>query len=261
MADALFYFERATGDEPEEAVPLLSSIALRAKLARIGVWHFTRKAPVVQRIRIRGTPINLSFPKGEKEQLGHEFWLIYMQDCYGLKTLQAKPKQIVDVGANVGLFSLVARQRFPSATIHAYEPNAALETHLSANLKDLKVKVYLEAVSRQEGSASLVAGDGSMFSTTRPGGPIPSVSLETVVERCGGRIDLLKLDCEGAEWELFESPALDGVSAITMEFHLWARRGSTIADIEKLLRKRGFRTTKPSSLPGAGYGLIRAYRQ
>jgi FkbM family methyltransferase len=50
-------------------------------------------------------------------------------------------------------------------------------------------------------------------------------SLASAVEALGGA-DLLKLDCEGAEWDLFETVDVwRRIAAITMEYHLWGEGG------------------------------------
>ena len=71
-------------------------------------------------------PLNLPSERG----MVAEFVNIILNDCYGLEQLQKKTSnpnlKILDVGANVGLFSLAARLNFPQAVIHAYEPNPNL---------------------------------------------------------------------------------------------------------------------------------------
>ena len=54
-----------------------------------------------------------------------------------------------------------------------------------------------------------------------PAGDISLVSLRTAVERLGGAVDLLKLDCEGAEWEMFDDlEPFKAVRMVRMEYHL-----------------------------------------
>jgi hypothetical protein len=85
------------------------------------------------------------------------------------------------------------------------------------------------------------------------------VPLETVAERMGGRIDLLKIDCEGAEWEVLEcKDSWESVREITMEYHLWARPGSHISDLIMLLEARGFVILELRTEPGKTWGLVRA---
>jgi hypothetical protein len=70
-------------------------------------------------------------------------------------------------------------------------------------------------------------------------GNIPQIDLDTAIERIGGTVDLLKLDCEGAEWDMFRSPnPWRHIRNIRMEYHLI--HGETIEDVEQVLNSLGF---------------------
>jgi hypothetical protein len=61
----------------------------------------------------------------------------------------------------------------------------------------------------------------SGYTQTVLGDDVPSVPLALAVERLGGRVDLAKFDCEGAEWELFaDEKPWQHIGAVAMEFHL-----------------------------------------
>ena len=50
---------------------------------------------------------------------------------------------------------------------------------------------------------------------------IPQFSIADAIARMGGKTDILKLDCEGTEWEILKDIAsLKKVKAITLEYHL-----------------------------------------
>ena len=188
---------------------------------------------------------------------------IYFEDCYGLEKVRPAPARVMDIGGNVGMFSLVARHRFPDATIHCYEPNPRLQSFLRAHVEPIGVKVFGEAVGDRAGTVAMSGGSGSLYGTVvaDEGGSVPMISFDTAVERIGGNIGLLKLDCEGAEWGILEnSQAFDSVAVLTMEYHLWARPGSTTGDIEALVKRRGMRVDLISQKPGEEWGLMFARR-
>jgi len=68
--------------------------------------------------------VSLNLP--QEPGLNYDFINLILDDEYGLEKLDAKPKTIIDIGANIGLFSLWAGLCFPKAIIHSYEPNARL---------------------------------------------------------------------------------------------------------------------------------------
>ncbi len=77
----------------------------------------------------------------------------------------------------------------------------------------------------------------------------------------GGYVDLVKLDCEGAEWSIFQdTEAWKLVGRVTMEYHLWAKPDSTIKDLETELNRLGFRVEAISPSSNPAWGLVQAKR-
>jgi FkbM family methyltransferase len=138
----------------------------------------------------------------------------------------------VDIGANIGAFTLDAATRYPAATVHAYEPDpetgAVLRQNVDANGLASRVRIWNQAVAGESGTLRLWRGDGSVVASAHlPAGirgescDVPAVTLQQVLARTSGRIGVLKMDCEGAEAEILESagPALDAVQFVVAEFH------------------------------------------
>lgn len=135
----------------------LGKLARRALKARqLGLrFHGTSKFELPRLARVAGGARQLSFP--QDETLALDIIDLWLDDDYGLGTIQTPVDSILDVGANVGLFSLWASHIFPSALIHAYEPNPAILPYLLRNLNGLpKVRVWPEGVSDVAGRAQLV---------------------------------------------------------------------------------------------------------
>ena len=242
---------------------LLFQMRFRWRWAQIGVRYGRSRQFRLDHLKIHGQRVPLTFPEGEKATLEYELGQIYFDDCYHLRRLRPKPARILDIGGNVGMFSLIARHRFPRALIHSYEPNPRLQPYIRPHIEPLGVKVYAEAVGHHAGTVAMAGDAGSLFSTVVPdnAGEVPMIAFDTAVQRIGGDIGLLKLDCEGAEWGILEnSPALDEVRTLTMEYHLWARPGSTRADIRALVEKRGLRIRTNEQRPGEHWGMLLATR-
>src|SRR5262249_32355843 len=89
----------------------------RINSLRFGVpFQRSRDAKLPPQLRLNGTLIQVRRPP--EAGVNADFVTIFLDDCYGLLDLTL-PKQakIMDVGANIGLFSLAARLRFPDAII------------------------------------------------------------------------------------------------------------------------------------------------
>ena len=142
---------------------------------------------------------------------------------------------ILDVGANVGSWTLQALKVFPEAQIHAFEPSARAFTQLqSAVAGETRVAVHhlalggadqqtvLYSDSPGSGLASLTKRRldhfGIEFSIEEP---VTMRTLETWCNAAGlDRFDVLKLDVEGHEIDILESAGefLHGVRVIQFEF-------------------------------------------
>lgn len=144
------------------------------------------------------------------------------------EAIKASPGEFtfVDVGANVGLFSLfVAAQAGARACILAIEPQPGILDRLLFNIaanRDVRIETLAIAVADQEGEAELAinASDHGgtrlgvvleRFAASGPAAPTVRVRcrplLAVLAERGLERIDALKIDVEGAE-DLALSPFL-----------------------------------------------------
>lgn len=126
--------------------------------------------------------------------------------------LLASGKTFVDVGANIGYFSLLAAARVgPAGRVIAFEPNPAnvelLRQSTAANGFERIIDVRAAAVAEEAGtllfSTSGVDSNGQIVSPARSaaGSDLPSVeavTLDDALADCG-RVDVIKIDVEGAE--------------------------------------------------------------
>lgn len=187
---------------------------------------------------------------------------IFLDDEYGLRSVCGKIQSIVDIGANIGLFSLWARHHFRDATIHAYEPNKEI-THFAAdNLKEATVVLFREGVSNESTAGTLVMKQSSRFVKTRKeaSGSVKLTGIDTVIDRIGGKLDLLKLDCEGAEWEIFlRSDVLEAVRQIRMEYH-FVRPDYDLARLKKVAVELGFKIIRVISHGDCGFAWLENLR-
>jgi FkbM family methyltransferase len=175
---------------------ITASIGYRTKWAKLGVYYF-RHLRSIRSIRVGGKRIDLSFPESERGVLEYKLGRILLDDCYRLAEIRYPIQSVVDIGANVGLFSIAARRYFPNAIIHCYEPNPSILPHLISNCSAIDVNVHQAAIGDKEGWASLELSENSLHTVSNNDdcGPIPIESFAQIAATIGS-IDLLKLDCE-----------------------------------------------------------------
>jgi FkbM family methyltransferase len=159
-----------------------------------------------------------------------------------------QPSTILDLGGYCGYSALAFSARFPLARIGAVEPHPGNYAALTANiaLNSLPVTPFQAAATVADGPVSLFTGGGMTHSLTptlySTGGAITvdGLSVPTIISRLGwDGIDLLKIDIEGAEEQLFRAhqPWLSRVRVIIGEYHGAYRIPQLRDDLEPL----GFR--------------------
>jgi FkbM family methyltransferase len=150
---------------------------------------------------------------------------------YALPFIKVEPKLVVDAGANIGLTSLYFTARFPRARIVAIEPEASNVELLRRNTAEIpNITVKAAALWPRKTSLSLVDENSSKWafsvketSTNGEQSTFPAVTLPEILAEAGSNyIDILKLDIEGAEKELFSDGWQDWllkIGIIVIELH------------------------------------------
>lgn len=160
-----------------------------------------------------------------------------------------EPRTILDLGANIGFGSIFLSALFPQAVIAAVEPDPRNVDALKRNLQrnGLAIRTFEAAAGSREGTMQLRFGDDPLCSSLETTNlhdlpnavPVPVVTVPGLLRELGWRqLDLLKVDIEGAEEDLFTNDAgwLANVRAIVLEIH----PNTTPAHIGELLRPHGF---------------------
>ncbi len=138
------------------------------------------------------------------------FEQIFINKEYAIK-VPFKPEIILDLGANVGYASLYFITRFPDARIIAVEPE---ENNFKAAVKNLEhyknIELIRGAVWNISGIINVIdSGYGEAAYMVQEGlitNPVKALTVEEIIrQRDISQIDILKIDIEGAEKELFDS--------------------------------------------------------
>ena len=135
---------------------------------------------------------------------------------------------VVDLGAAIGEFAIFAAAN-SVARVLAFEPLPGSFSLLRENLalnQIENVEVFELAVSDVAGAARLDTSGEPLRMGTRSDTAqyveVRAITLAEVLELAGGEIDLLKIDCEGAEYEILMSSSgavLDSIHRIVLEYH------------------------------------------
>jgi FkbM family methyltransferase len=181
-------------------------------------------------------------------------------DAPFLRSLQfVRPGDVVfDVGANVGIWSMLAAKRAPSARVHAFEPVPELAERLRQHvaLNDARgIVIHPWACGAENGSLPFFAryaentGASSLARTSAT-----EVEIEVAVMTLDSyiatgrieRVDVMKVDVEGAEMLVFRGAhGLLSSEAAPMIFFevndaLCASFSTSGRDVKQLLADRGY---------------------
>lgn len=137
---------------------------------------------------------------------------------------------ILDIGANLGSFTIWANLRWPNSIIHAYEPSPDAFKMLRVNIEDLpNVTCHNSAVYPSEKESELFwsryAGDSAAGLVVHTRKIFKNVTQENVTEvsvlhpQKLPEADIIKLDAEGAEVLILRETNLQDVSLILLEYH------------------------------------------
>lgn len=175
---------------------------------------------------------------------------VFLKGSYDLAKVPFRPDVIIDCGAHIGLFSLLARSTFPGATLIAYEPNPANAVFVRAQIEKNKAgfRFHEAAVSTESGEMDFIVFNSHGGRLSEAGktttGDIPMYRVR-VVDFCTALQDirpaslLLKMDVEGEERNLLPAivPLLPRQTALFFETHAGAEGWK---EAEALLAAAGF---------------------
>jgi len=156
--------------------------------------------------------------------------------------LPTAPKVIIDAGANIGLAAIFFANRYPNAKIFSLEPEHANYLMLQKNVSFYpQIEPIQAALWWRNADLVLVdSGGGSDGFQTRDDSEathhqlpvVAAMTVDSVMMRMGvDFIDILKIDIEGSEKEVFEHAAswIDRVGSIFVELHDHLQDGSSAA--------------------------------
>lgn len=168
------------------------------------------------------------------------FEQVFIDREYDLPIGDMRPKFIIDGGANVGCASVFFAQKFPQASIWAFEPERSNYEILEQNGKrfdnitTMKAAIwssdtYVEIQNPNDEKWAFRVQQAATDGSSR----VQALSIPSILKMAGAdRVDILKIDIEGAERELFDESSahwIHRVDVIIIELHDWIRPGCSDA--------------------------------
>jgi FkbM family methyltransferase len=211
-------------------------------------------------------------------------WEIFKRGQYRRPGFELRADDmVIDIGANIGMFALWTEPQIPRGRLICIEPNPyALEClRLNIRQNDLRnVIVVPAAAGSQNGTTELICHPGweALAHTSAVDAPwlftkssmgrltrwllqrglrhahqaaavkpivVPQMQLARIMdEHAVARVNFLKIDCEGSEYEVLRS--LDAthwarIERVVLEYHDFGR-GRNHRELIEILRNNGFET-------------------
>jgi FkbM family methyltransferase len=195
---------------------------------------------------------------------------IFSENCYYIELEKENPL-IVDLGSHIGMTVLYFKMLFPKSKIIAFEPVPYNFEILKKNIEENQLEnvELVEAVIAPKGGILRIQepiGEGAWRSGA---GIIPKgwkgiqTNREIKVDAVGiqellqEKIDVLKMDIEGMEYEVIRNmgPNIKNVKNMLIEVH--PRKDHRIEEIQKILVQNGFKLEINPDESNLGKGLTK----
>lgn len=179
---------------------------------------------------------------------------VFLKNYY--KGIRDSYDVVVDIGAHIGCFSVFVANR--ARRVFALEPVPDNFEILKTNLRDNKlenVTAHCAGIARADGEATLYYHDthSDSHSTTSPDPDgricrrltVPTLSIASLMARYNiDRIDMMKMDCEGAEYDVLFALNRDvaaRIGGIFLEYHASSDPTRNYTTLDRHLKGLGFR--------------------
>ncbi len=234
-------------------------------IANPGEYAFRKGERRKRNLKFITRPLSVRFEV--PDSLYQVFKEIFMADVYEIDTLASHlpaAPVVIDIGANAGFFDIQLLSKVEKATIYAYEPMPANVKALRQTLEQNprlkqsmnvfqmavtgqaldKLDLYAEAEENNQVVASVFSGfNGNNTQKIT----VPCITLTDIIRQNDLQsIDLLKLDCEGSEYDILyhtEPELIKRISRMVIEVHDLDDDRNNIGTFNQYIRSLGYATT------------------
>lgn len=236
------------------------------------IFHKDERKKRLLKFTTRPYPIKFEVP----ESLYQVFKEIFMEDFYEADKLMSKlPNDplVIDIGANAGFFNVLLFSKLQKARVLAFEPlpsnielfkKTITQNELLKNIRLSQVAVIgsakesIDLFTEDTEDNTVVSSVFSSFNKLNQKKiTVPAQSLTSIIEQNNlEKIDLLKLDCEGSEYDIIyntDVKILKKVNMMVIEVHQINDDKYNLKSLDQYLRSRGYQTRSIPVQEGSFY--------
>lgn len=172
---------------------------------------------------------------------------LFQQEIYRFQTDESNP-YIIDAGANIGLATIYFKQLYPQARIVAFEPDLQVYDILEKNINSFGydgVQLVRKGLWDKETTLMFKSegADGGRAALKSDKTDLVEIQTTSLRPYLSEKVDLLKIDIEGAETKVLEDCAdlLVNVERIFVEYHSFIESEQSLNKLLTTLTDAHFR--------------------
>lgn len=205
-------------------------------------WSGKTRYKITEGVKFLNYTVNVP----DLESFIWQFKDIFVDNIFELNAGKEIPV-IYDCGANIGMSCLYFKKMAPKASIKAFEPDQYISGFLKKNLiqngfNDIEIIEKAVWINNNGVSFNSDGADGGSILGEGNKIDLESIRLRDLL-MAEENIDLLKMDIEGAEFEVILDcqDHLSRVQNIFIEYHSWNNSSQNLSKILNVLEKNNFR--------------------
>ncbi|HUC80407.1 MAG TPA: FkbM family methyltransferase [Flavisolibacter sp.] len=194
-------------------------------------------------------------------ELLHSYREIFENEIYAFQSDKSTPL-IIDCGSNIGLSVLYFKKIYPDSRIIGFEPDegnyALLKKNLEVNhLAGVDIKRSAVWIDNNNISFTKAETEASHISSDSTGALVKAERLNDLLESLN-EVDFLKMDIEGAEWQVVHDCAsnLRKVKTFFLEYHGKVNETDKLTSLLQIVRESGFNVYIRNAADNLSYPFV-----